>query len=204
MSNDYIKSYTPRKVDRPLRVVFVRHGQPDEETRLPDRLGPPLTKLGIKQAKRAAKRLAGEMFQHIYSSDLERALQTAEEIKKYHDDVDYTVSHDIREVSNHHFLPGPDALDPDTRASVYAEKDSLTRFTNKLRHTHESGDNILVVCHGNLIRTLMPMFGGRDPRESILIDVSHSAVSVIEVYSTGEAILKLANCTRHLLPSQVT
>ena len=74
----------------------------------------------------------------------------------------------------------------------------------QLRHSHVSGEKILVVCHGNIIRSLMPLLAGRDARESILIDLYHSSVSIIEVWKSGEAILKLANCVKHLLPKQVT
>ena len=54
-----------------MRLIFVRHGEPNYDLDC-------LTELGHKQAKIAAKRLLNEGIEKIFSSPLGRAYQTAQ------------------------------------------------------------------------------------------------------------------------------
>ena len=54
-----------------MRIIFVRHGEPDYANDC-------LTETGKKQAEAAAKRLVREGISEIYSSPMGRAYQTAE------------------------------------------------------------------------------------------------------------------------------
>ena len=58
-----------------MRIVLIRHGEPDYEKDC-------LTELGHKQAKVAAQRLLSEGIEEVYSSPLGRAVQTAEAFSK--------------------------------------------------------------------------------------------------------------------------
>ncbi|CAN5863556.1 histidine phosphatase family protein [soil metagenome] len=62
-----------------LDLWLIRHGETDwnRERRAQGHSHNPLSELGIKQARRLAQRLEPETFDRVYSSDLERALQTA-------------------------------------------------------------------------------------------------------------------------------
>jgi broad specificity phosphatase PhoE len=62
------------------RVIFIRHGQTlwNIEKREMGQLDSPLSEKGVMQAKAIAKRLANITFSTLYSSDLGRALQTAQ------------------------------------------------------------------------------------------------------------------------------
>ena len=53
-----------------MRIIFVRHGEPDYANDC-------LTEQGRLQAREAAKRLLGEGIEEIYSSPLGRAAETA-------------------------------------------------------------------------------------------------------------------------------
>jgi probable phosphoglycerate mutase len=65
---------------RRTRVIIVRHGQTQWNLKLirQGHLDSPLTERGVAQAKALAERLAQEEFGGLYSSDLGRAVQTAE------------------------------------------------------------------------------------------------------------------------------
>jgi broad specificity phosphatase PhoE len=71
-------------------------------------------------------------------------------------------------------------------------------------HRHAAGQQLLMVCHGNTIRTLMPLFGGLHPEESILIQLNHASITILDVMIYGEAVLRLANSVDHLAPDEVT
>jgi len=182
---------------------MVRHGQTDPR-RIGGELGPPLSDLGALQARRVAKRLSTETFNRVYTSDLRRAHDTAKAILRHHKNTPVTVTRDLREIINYHFLPGPMPADSVTRKSIQAERAAIKRFVHHLRGKHHAGERILIVSHGNFIRSLIPSLGRRQAKRSILIDITNTSVTVVEVWPSGEAILKLANCVRHLLPAQVT
>jgi probable phosphoglycerate mutase len=62
------------------RLCIVRHGETawNAEHRVQGQLDIPLSEIGIKQAQAAARILGREKFDAIYSSDLSRAMQTAQ------------------------------------------------------------------------------------------------------------------------------
>lgn len=68
------------------RLVLVRHGQTDWniQGKWQGHSDIPLNEEGLKQAELVADKLKNEAIDHIYSSDLTRAIQTAESINRYH------------------------------------------------------------------------------------------------------------------------
>ena len=69
------------------RIIFVRHGETfgNLKKMIHGHTNGRLSKNGLSQAKKLAKRLSEENIDVIYSSDLTRAKQTAREIAHYHD-----------------------------------------------------------------------------------------------------------------------
>ncbi|MCY7376827.1 MAG: histidine phosphatase family protein [Pyrinomonadaceae bacterium] len=69
---------------QPTRLFLVRHGQSDgnAEGRFGGHSPTPLSDLGKQQAEMTARALAKEKIHAIYSSDLHRAVQTAEPLAK--------------------------------------------------------------------------------------------------------------------------
>lgn len=186
----------------PLTICFVRHAQAENVPGGVD--DPPITDIGRKQAERVARRLADMSFDHIYVSSMKRARQTADIIAVYHDGVPFTVLDDLREVSHYLFLEDMIPHDIDVKNGVIKERDAVHRFVNQVRHTHRAGSSLLVVCHGNIIRALMPIFGGRDPSQNLLMEINNTSVSILDTWGNGEAVLILSNCVKHLLSRQVT
>jgi len=69
-----------------LHLMLVRHGETEwnVQRRYQGQSDVPLSELGRRQAKRIAERLAGQKIDAIYSSDLERAWETARVIAEEH------------------------------------------------------------------------------------------------------------------------
>ena len=63
-------------------LILIRHGETDwnRELRFQGQLDVPLNAIGLEQARRVAERLAREPMQQLVSSDLQRALQTAQAV----------------------------------------------------------------------------------------------------------------------------
>lgn len=62
-----------------LELWLIRHGETlwNREDRIQGQSDPPLSDLGVQQAKRLAKRFQEQAFDAVYSSDLDRAHMTA-------------------------------------------------------------------------------------------------------------------------------
>lgn len=62
-----------------MDIVLVRHGETDwnVEKRLQGHIDIPLNQVGVRQAAAMGRALAGETFDAVFASDLQRAVQTA-------------------------------------------------------------------------------------------------------------------------------
>src|SRR6476660_888131 len=81
MNSSDSKSNGPRlKTDSATQVLLIRHGQSEgnAERRFGGHTATPLSPRGLRQAQATARTLAAEAITAIYSSDLLRAIQTAE------------------------------------------------------------------------------------------------------------------------------
>lgn len=70
-----------------MKLFIIRHGESEANAKgihQGQRIDTSLSKLGRSQAKKLAKRLKNEKIEVIYTSDLKRAKETAEEINKFH------------------------------------------------------------------------------------------------------------------------
>jgi broad specificity phosphatase PhoE len=74
-----------------MRLILVRHGESEwnRSGRYQGQLDAPLSELGVRQAEALAVRLATEELDAIYTSPLQRARRTAEEIAKFHPTVPF-------------------------------------------------------------------------------------------------------------------
>jgi len=182
---------------RRLRLYLVRHGEQAEAADAYD--DPGLTPRGWRQAHALAARLRPTTFHAIYISPLRRTLETAQPLLEAREAVPARVTADLVEVLRDHALVTVARAAPTIRGTLEQERDAMLRFINRIRHTHEPGDNILIVAHGNLIRALIPMFAGRDPAAAVLMEVHHTALSLLDLWpNSSRAVLILGNDTRHL------
>jgi alpha-ribazole phosphatase len=202
------------------RLLIVRHGQTDWNSvgRFQGQMDIPLNPTGLEQAHAVARRLSTESPAAIYTSDLQRARQTAEIIYRA--------------------LPGdgrcPLIAESRLRELCFGEWEGLTynqiqssqphllqRWENDLEHTAPPGGEtllaladrvqaafhsiiqaypdatILLVAHGGPLQMLISSALGMPPGRYWQVHLSNASLSELQLYPDG-AILNLLNCTDHL------
>ena len=173
-----------------------------------------LSAAGVEQAEGLRDRLAVEKINAVYSSNLERALVTAEIIASSHQLAVITCA-ELREV-NFGQLEGLNfseisRLYPEV-AKLWAERstklkypggESLVEFNTRVSKflsrldKHTVGETILIVAHAGVLRTLVCQLLGIDPQRRWQIRLDLASLSILETHQQG-AILSLLNDVSHL------
>lgn len=149
------------------RLILVRHGQTNWniEGKWQGHSDIPLNDVGKQQAVDAANELREEKIDHIYSSDLKRALDTAEQINTYHG---RTIIQDARLREQNLgrwegiFHKDIENIFPDEWASFMSDPASteivggesvgqlsarVTEAINEIARRH-TDENVMIVAHG--------------------------------------------------------
>jgi broad specificity phosphatase PhoE len=83
-----------------MRIIFVTHGETVENAEgilMGQLIGGTLSTLGKLQAKKIGQKLKNIKIDAVYCSDLSRAIETANEILKYHKALRLNLTKDLRE-----------------------------------------------------------------------------------------------------------
>jgi len=154
------------------RIILIRHGETlwDIEKRTIGHLDVPLSELGKKQSIAIAERLKNIPFTHLYSSDLGRAIETAEYIAKICN-VDIKIDVDLREI-NINKVDACVQFNPIRNASTttYQNKikqpldcitpnsethrqrqDRIINVMNSLAHIH-ANETIVIISHSSVLK----------------------------------------------------
>src|SRR6476660_6108194 len=126
-------------------IYLVRHGEYDWDNDPSPLKG--LTPRGVQQARLTARRLRSVRATAIYSSDLMRAIETAEIIGAELNSVPYEKDSELREC----YLPSPALIDVPVELIQAGEKQAAAAFSKYLC-TRDDDKNEIIVSHGNLIR----------------------------------------------------
>ena len=202
------------------RLLLVRHGETELNSaeRYWGHSDVKLSALGIRQAERLGDRLAAERIDAVYSSDLQRALVTAETIALRHQ-LDVTLSAELREI-NFGKLEGLNfeeisQLFPEFTAKWKVQRstdiefpggESLNELNNRVRNfvgrlkKHKAEETVLVVTHAGVLRSLICQLIEVELRCIYHIRLDLASLSILETYPMG-AILTLLNDTSHLRDS---
>jgi len=169
-----------------LKLYIVRHGETEWNVikRFQGQLNTPLTEKGIKKLKETGKKLENVTFEEIYTSELERTVNSAEiilnenrgyknkklELKKLAElnEVHFGVWQGLKyeevflkypEEANNYFYNVKNYKAENVEAENL--KDALERFLrgiNKILDNHKSG-NILIVTHGTVFEMFINYVG---------------------------------------------
>ena len=198
------------------KLMLVRHGETvwNAEQRLQGHSDPPLSEVGLQQAKRLASRLADAQLAAIYSSDLSRARETADIIAAGRG-IDVHATSDLRErdcgrwegqtyaqiratdpVEFSNWRSGIAEYQPPEGESFGAILRRVSRFTSGLEQAHPGDVNVLVVSHGGALMTLalhvleLPASAHRN------LVLANTSLSIIDLRS-GHPVLDLWNDVSH-------
>jgi len=157
-----------------MNIYIVRHGETrkDKVFNLDGFPDAELTEVGLKQAHLAGEQLSKVKFDEIYSSDLKRAVQTAQIISSYQQELQVGIDKQIREIHMGVFHTSTEDQIRKDYPEFYNEflkKESDFRYPNGesgeevLKRTlifletikTKNLDNICIVCHGGVIRALI-------------------------------------------------
>ncbi len=162
-----------------MKIFLVRHGETEENVAglLMGQHQGVLTEKGKTQASETAGMLKDYTFAHIYSSDLNRCVDTAEIIKEFHPDTPLTFTKDLRERHLGIFqgqphisvdweaLPGTwDDKKPENGESVAELKKRALDFIEYLYTIHPS-ESILLISHNGWIKQIISHFSGVPSKE---------------------------------------
>jgi alpha-ribazole phosphatase len=202
--------------EKMTRIILVRHGQTEwnVQFKYQGHSEVDLTPTGVRQAERVAARLANEPICAVYSSDLGRALKTAEHIASSHH-LSVTPVKGLREyhfgewegltfqqISERwpeisvDFFKNPDSVrvpGGETFGEVKARAEASVR---KLVDLHPD-QTVALVSHGGTIRTILCAALGLHLNRVWALRQDNTAVNIIEYYQET-AIVALVNDIHHL------
>jgi probable phosphoglycerate mutase len=190
--------------------LLIRHGETDyvKKGLIAGRLpGVHLNKKGQGQARAVAEKLAGAPVKAIYSSPLERALETAEPISQTLS-LDVITRHGLIEVDTGEWqdqslkqlrrqklwktvsgapsrlrFPGGESF-ADAQMRISTEIDTLSR-------QHEPKDLVICVSHADPIRLVVAYFLGLPLDLFQRLVVAPASINVLEIREAGSRLLAL-------------
>lgn len=200
----------------PAVTLLLRHGQTpmSVQKRYAGRTDAPLTDTGVQQAAAAAKRLAQAGIGAIVSSPLQRTVRTAEEVSAV-TGVPVVTDDGFRETDfgawegltfaevrerwpsdMTAWLADPSVAPPDGESFAQVSE----RVTAALHRVlaERAGHTVLIVSHVTPIKTLVAAALLAPPPALFRMHLDLAALSQIDWYADGPAVLRSFNDTGHL------
>jgi probable phosphoglycerate mutase len=203
------------------RILLVRHGQSqgNAEGRFGGHTATPLSARGLRQAEAAARALAARKITAIYSSDLMRAVQTAEPLARMTRlEINRTTAFRERGVGVMEGLTFEEAAEqhPEQYAALIRRdfehvilggesyRQLLDRASEKLDRAIEQhrGGSICVFSHtGTICILTLHLMGALDAPElkPVWVSTVNCGITEIEVKEDGFVRVKMVNDQRHLV-----
>ena len=198
------------------RLLLVRHGETELKSseRLWGHTDVKLDALGLKQAERLRDRLAEEKIDTIYTSNLQRALVTAEIIAARHQLAVVSCA-ELRELDfgrlegltfNEINQLYPEVVELRMKRSPklkYPGGDSFVEFSKRVSkflsrlEQHTAEETILIVAHSGVLRVLLCRLLNMDLGHLWQFPLDLASLSILETNQQG-AILSLLNDVSHL------
>jgi len=202
------------------KIYFVRHGE-TKENRLgiiQGHLDTDLNAIGLEQSEVVAKELRSVPFDAGFSSDLKRAMKTAEIILNYHPGVQLQKQSELRE----RFMGKRQGLTVSAAASINGPLESPANFMQRfvawwnwlIAHIESLGPRqdpyyFLFVVHGGFLSSLLANLvesGKVEREEDVLLGIHrcfNCSVSLVDIAETGVPKLVKFGDIKHLDQEQL-
>jgi broad specificity phosphatase PhoE len=198
-----------------VRLTLVRHGQSvaNAAGRLQGQMDFPLSTQGINEAKAVGKWLADEEVDAIYSSDLSRALQTAQEIAQHHT-TEIIKNPALREFHLGEFQGltreeirerFPEYVDLDWWTAGVAGVEQIDQIKARaleavqlLLERHQ-GQRVVVVSHGGWIGTLLMALLNIEWKGKRVFTIGNTSMTTIDFSDPKQMVVVGVNETPHLI-----
>ena len=189
-----------------IHLTIIRHGETVENAHnlCQGQQQGTLSDLGVRQAKLLAMKLQHEPMDAIYSSDLQRAINTAMEIIKFHPRLLLQTDSLLREryLSSWEGKPFPDDWHweylPDGAESNEDMMSRARQFLQKIKEQH-NGQRVVAVTHGGLIRAMRTLIAQKPSSEYFSWEaIKNTSVSCVEIEDDGMFRILEMNNTDHL------
>lgn len=172
---------------KPMReIVLVRHGNYTADDAIPEKMGPPLSPIGVAQARLAGARLVGELtsMDALYVSPMQRARDTAAAIGAAFPERQFDVIDDLAECTPP--TRRSEIIKDEKPEALAACKAKLDRVFAKYFVAADGKTRTdLMVCHGNVIRYLVTKALGVDSEAWLEMSVGHASITRIRVEADG-------------------
>lgn len=201
-----------------MNLILVRHGETDwnRTGRCQGISDVVLNDNGRKQALELGLCLKGEKISAVYSSDLARALSTAEEIARHHG-LTVEIDSDLREMDQGDFegllfteireryaeimsewRDNPETLRIPSGETLAEVRERALRAFEKLRGRHD-GETVVAVSHNLTITTLLCEFTGVGLSGFRSFGIQAASRSTLSL-SQGKVVVVDLNDISHLTP----
>ena len=196
------------------KLILVRHGETVENAanKTQGQLNSQLNDNGREQARIVALRLKDEKFEACYSSDLDRCINTAKEIIKFHPNIEIIPTKELREQAKGKFQGVKreithEAIRKLTIPYIEWDYEGAESFIDMNKRTmteiykivEENKDKtVLVVAHGGQIASVVCTVNGDDPNTERKHSSGNASLTVIE-FDNEKGEVKEFDNTEHLL-----
>jgi broad specificity phosphatase PhoE len=192
-----------------MRLILVRHGESTSNVKklFSGHSQHPLSKKGEEQVKKLALRLKDEKIDAIYSSDLNRAIQTAEAIIKFHPNLRLIQDKRIREFNFGKLegtpeIPGMKWTEAENKFPELERVESVYNrvkdFLDEIYKKHKK-ETVLVSCHGGTKRAFLTIIHNKSISEFNSFKPSkNTSISIFDIEENGNHKVHLMQCVKHL------
>lgn len=184
-----------------MKLYIVRHGETEENIKniIMGHHHGVLSKLGKEQVVKLANQLKNYQFNHIYSSDLQRCVDTTMEIRKFHPNTPITFTKQLRETNFGVFQGVKDAnidwnqLGPDIMTRKLEDGESFGEVVNRinlflegLKKDHKN-DSVLIVTHSGAINAFISIIEKMSAQQVFdRFNAKNADMFEVEMFANGD------------------
>ncbi len=189
-----------------MRLIILRHGQTVGNVNriIQGQLPGELTTKGIDQAKKLGLRLKDTHIDHIYSSDLQRTINTAKEILPYHPNLKLKLDERLRErfFSKYQGKQFPRDWDWNNLPEDVESDEQLCarvkEFMLEILDKHQD-ETVVLACHGGTKMALLTVIHDLPHTEfENWGTMKNTSISEFEITELGNHKMISINCINHL------